>query len=126
MTSPSATILIDLTNQARARTAVKEERLLAVGNPAFDRAANPNLSNLPGASSEVRQIARNYLSPPPRILTAGQATRSSIMDEIPRSDVAHFAAHYEVDPRSTLVIEVVACFGCNATRTPSTIGTQRR
>ena len=107
MTSPSATILIDLTNNAKARTAVKEERLLAVGNPAFDRAANPNLSNLPGASSEVREIARNYLSPPPRILIASHATRSSIVDEITRADVAHFAAHYEVDPRSTLASKLL-------------------
>src|SRR5687767_14719623 len=107
MTSPSATVLIDLTNRARSRTAVKDERLLAVGNPAFDREANPKLSNLPSASSEVRQIARNYLSPPPRILTASHATRSSIMDEIPRADVAHFAAHYEVDPRSTLASKLL-------------------
>lgn len=107
MTSSSATVLIDLTNQAKTRTAVTEERLLAVGNPAFDRAANPKLSNLPGAISEVRQIARNYLSSPPRILTASHATRSSIMDELPRADVAHFAAHYEVDPRSTLASKLL-------------------
>ena len=107
MTSPSATVLIDLTTQAKARTEVKEERLLAVGNPAFDRAANPKLSNLPSASSEVRQIAQNYLSPPPRILTASHATRSLIIDEIPRADVAHFAAHYEVDPRSTLASKLL-------------------
>ena len=37
MTSPSATILIDSTSQAKARSSVKEESLLAVGNPAFDR-----------------------------------------------------------------------------------------
>lgn len=107
MTSPSATVLIDLTNQAKSRTAVTEERLLAVGNPAFDRAANPKLSNLPSAGNEVRQIASNYLSSPPRILTASHATRSSIMDELPRSDVAHFAAHYEVDPRSTLASKLL-------------------
>ena len=100
MTSPSATILIDLTNLAKARTTVKDERLLAVGNPAFDRAANPKLTNLPSARDEVQEIAKNYLSP--RVLIASHATRSSIMDEIPGSDVAHFAAHVEVDPRSTL------------------------
>lgn len=100
MTSPSATVLIDSTNQARARSAVKEERLLAVGNPRFDRAVNPNLANLPGARREVEQIASSY--PSPRVLIAGHATRRAVMDEIPRAEVAHFAAHYEVDPRSTL------------------------
>jgi len=107
MTSPSAKVLIDLTNRARARTAIKEERLLAVGNPAFERATNPKLSNLPSADSEVREIAQNYSSSPPRILTGSNATRSSIMDEIPRADVAHFAAHYEVDPRSTLASKLL-------------------
>jgi CHAT domain-containing protein len=29
------------------------------------------------------------------------------MDEIPRADVAHFAAHYEVDPRSTLASKLL-------------------
>jgi CHAT domain-containing protein/tetratricopeptide (TPR) repeat protein len=98
MTSPSATVLIDSTNRAGA--SVKEERLLAVGNPAFDRAVNPKLSNLPGARREVEELAANYISP--RILVASQATRSSVMDEMLRADIAHFAAHYEVDPRSPL------------------------
>ena len=105
MTSPSATILIDLTSEATARNSLKEERLLAVGNPAFDRAANPNLKNLPGATGEVQEIARDYL--PRRILVGKQATRNSIIDELPRSNVAHFAAHYEVDPRSTLSSKLV-------------------
>ena len=100
ITSPSATILIDSTNQARDRSSVNEERLLAVGDPAFERAVNPNFSNLPAARREVEAIASSYVSP--RMLVAGEATRNSIMNEITRADVAHFAAHYEVDPRSML------------------------
>ena len=105
MISPSATILIDSTNQARAKASVKAEHLLAVGDPTFDREANPKLSNLPGARQEVKVIASNYLHRPP--LIGRQATRRSIMDEIARVEVAHFAAHYEIDPRSPLSSQLV-------------------
>jgi CHAT domain-containing protein len=97
MTSPSATILIESTDKARARPAVREERLLAVGNPAFDRAANPNLPNLASAEREVEGIASSY--PSRRLLIRAQATQKSVVEELSRAEVAHFAAHYLVDPR---------------------------
>lgn len=100
MVSPSATILVESTESARRRAQVKDEHLLAVGNPAFDRSSNPELSNLPGAEREVERLAKSYLSR--RILVKGEATRKSITEEIARSDVAHFAAHYEIDSRSSL------------------------
>ena len=101
MISPSATILIESSNSAKERTLLKgDEHLLAVGNPAFDRAANPKLSNLPGAEREVEKIAENYFSK--RVLVANRATRKSVLSELGKADIAHFAAHYEVDSRSTL------------------------
>lgn len=100
MTSPSATILIESSKQADARAAVKHERLLAIGNPKFDRDANPSLSNLPDAEREVERIASTYTRR--RVLVRTEATRKSILDELDRADVAHFAAHYEIDPRSSL------------------------
>lgn len=101
MVSPSATILIESSRQASAKTGSKDERLLAVGNPSFDRRANPNAAYLPSAEKEVEQIASAY-PPGRRVLIGPQATRSVIMNEIARSDVAHFAAHFEIDPRSAL------------------------
>ncbi len=101
MVSPSATILIESTRQAAAKTGLKGERLLAVGNPSFDRRANPNAANLPSAEKEVEQIASAY-PPGRRVLIGPQAVRSTIMNEIARADVAHFAAHFEIDPRSAL------------------------
>lgn len=100
MVSSSATILVESTENARGRAQVKDERLLAVGNPAFDRSSNPRLSNLPGAEREVERLAKSYLLR--RVLVKGEATRKAITEEILHSDVAHFAAHYEIDPRSSL------------------------
>lgn len=104
MTSPSATILIESTNKARARP-VKDERLLAVGNPTFDRAANPNLANLASAEREVEEIAPSY--PSRRLLIGAQATQKSVMEELPQAEVAHFAGHYQIDPASQLSSKVL-------------------
>lgn len=105
MVSPSTTILIESTNNAGAKGAVKDERLLAVGNPRIDRTKNPKLTNLPGAELEVEGIASNYRGP--RVLTEGAATRTSVIDELTGADVAHFAAHYQIDARSPLSSRLV-------------------
>jgi CHAT domain-containing protein/cytochrome c-type biogenesis protein CcmH/NrfG len=105
LVSPSASILIKATNNARERPLVKEERLFAVGDPAFDRRANPTLANLPEAQREVTELAKNYDSR--NVLITRQATRTTVMTELPRADVAHFAAHYKIDPRSSLLSRLV-------------------
>ena len=100
MVSPSAAILIDSTSKAMAFPAEQEERLLAVGNPAFDRTATPNLSNLPEAEREVKGFVSDY--PLPRVLVRRQASRRAVTEGLRRANVAHFAAHYQIDPQSTL------------------------
>jgi len=105
MISPSATILIESSNKARALASLPEEHLLAVGNPAFDRAANPKLSNLVDAEREVEEIALRY--PFHRVLIGTQATRKSVTTELARANVAHFAAHYQIDVRSQLLSKLL-------------------
>lgn len=100
MVSPSAAILIDSSTKAKAWPAGQEERLLAVGNPKFERAPNSRLLDLPEAEREVEGIIRDY--PLHNVLLKHQATRASVIDQLIRANVAHFAAHYEIDPRSTL------------------------
>jgi CHAT domain-containing protein len=106
MTSPSATILIESTDKATARASLKEERLLAVGNPTLDRRAHPDLPDLPGAQQEVEKIALNYY-PLCRILVQRAATRPSVMYELQQAQVAHFGTHYQIDPRSELASKLV-------------------
>ena len=100
MVSPSLAILIDSTNKAMAFPAEQEERLLAVGNPAFDRTATPNLSNLPEAEREVEGFVSDY--PLHRVLVRRQATLRAVTEELRYANVAHFATHYQIDPTSTL------------------------
>jgi CHAT domain-containing protein/tetratricopeptide (TPR) repeat protein len=106
MTSPSSTILIESSHRAQERSSVQEERLLAVGNPTFDRSSNPSLPNLASAEGEVNEIARGY-PPHARVLVGAQATRTSVMNELPRAQVAHFAAHYQIDHQSPLSSKVL-------------------
>ena len=103
--SPSATFLIESTTNAVKRPPLQKEQLLAVGDPAFDRKANPNLEHLPAAQREVKQIAEHYHLP--NVLITQRATRKSIMTDLPKVDVAHFAAHYEIDPRSNLLSQLL-------------------
>ena len=105
MVSPSATFLIESTKHAAERSSVKEEQLLAVGNPSFDRSANPDAADLPDAEREVDQIKLNY--PLPKVLVERDATRSAILNAIVRADVAHFATHFEIDSRSSLLSKVL-------------------
>ncbi|HET6977044.1 MAG TPA: CHAT domain-containing protein [Pyrinomonadaceae bacterium] len=105
MTSPSTSILIKSTNKARTLAALNEERLLAVGNPSFDRSINPNLSSLRDAEREVREIALNY--PVQRVLIGSQATPKSVEDELVRAQVVHFAAHYQIDEGSPLASKLL-------------------
>ena len=105
MVSPSAAFLIDSTKEAANRASAKEKYLLTVGNPSVDRRANPNAADLPGAEREVEGIRSAY--PSGTNLVAEKAIRSTILKEIARADVAHFAAHFEIDPRSSLTSKLL-------------------
>lgn len=100
MTSPSATILISSSKKAGAWPVRQAERLLAVGNPTLERAIDANFSDLPDAEREVKRFALDY--PFRTVLVTRQATRKAVMEELTRANVAHFAAHYQIDPQSTL------------------------
>lgn len=106
MIAPSATILIHSTNQARNHATVQEEELLAVGNPTFDSTKNPDLPNLADAETEVEQIALLYPLRP-RVLIGPRATRKSVSAEMTTAQVAHLAAHYQIDARSNLLSKLL-------------------
>lgn len=97
--APSASIYISVKN-ASAGTLAENEKLLAVGDPAFDRSAFRNLPELPAAGREANSVAANY--PGATTLLNSAATRDSVLAELKRSDVFHFAGHYVYDGRSPM------------------------
>ncbi|HYV11280.1 MAG TPA: CHAT domain-containing protein [Pyrinomonadaceae bacterium] len=94
-TSESPSVFLSCSRNATQRVAVKDERLLSVGNPRFDRASFPDLDDLPTAKREAQEIASNYKDPFPLLET--DATVAAVKSEIPRSDVVHLALHSVLD-----------------------------
>jgi CHAT domain-containing protein len=85
---------------ARSKAGPRDEKLLAVGNPRFDRELYSQYPDLPAAEREARGISQFYRAP--RVLIGEQATVRAAKHELLGSDVAHFASHYVIDPQSSL------------------------
>jgi CHAT domain-containing protein len=87
--APSATLL--LSHLVRpAQHFSPASRVLAIGNPSFDRRAF-SLGNLPAAEAEARRIANLYTVHNP--LIGRDATDSAVQRIADRFDILHFAGH---------------------------------
>jgi CHAT domain-containing protein len=87
--SPSATLLLsDLSGPPQRFS--HSSRVLAVGNPVFDRQTF-QLPYLPAAEGEARRIASLYADQNP--LTGRDATDTALERMVPGFDILHFAGH---------------------------------
>jgi CHAT domain-containing protein len=68
-----------------------DRRALVVGDPDFDRAEFPDLSPLPDAEAEAREIARLY--PFSTVLLKRDATKRAFLDAARNAGTIHFAGH---------------------------------
>lgn len=106
MTSPSPSVFLTCSDNAMRNSGPKEEKILSVGNPTFDRAAFPELDDLPAAGKEANEVGSQYKSRV--VLAENQATKAAVKREIESSDVIHLAIHSNVDNevplRSTLIM----------------------
>src|SRR6185369_8979861 len=106
MTSPSASVFLTCSENATRNSAARKEKILSVGNPSFDRAAFPELDDLPAAGREAAEVSGQYSSSV--VLAENRATKPAVKSEIEKSDVIHFAIHSTVDDevplRSTLLL----------------------
>ncbi len=94
----SASVFITATENAKQRENGGGETILSVGNPAFDRAENPSLNDLPDAEIEARKISEFYAR---KIEFTGEnATRESFLDNFEKNEIIHFAGHFVINSRS--------------------------
>lgn len=93
--SPSSNIFVLCSEVASEKGGSKSERLLSVGNPAFDGKAFSNLADLPSAAGEAKAIADYYESPGP--ITGAMATKRRVKSEMEKADVIHLATHAIAD-----------------------------
>jgi CHAT domain-containing protein/Tfp pilus assembly protein PilF len=94
-TSESPSVFLSCSRNATQKAQVKDERVLSIGNPRFDRAAFPDLEDLPNAKQEAEEIASSYKDGHP--LLEANATAAVVKSEMPRADVVHLAMHSVLD-----------------------------
>jgi CHAT domain-containing protein len=97
--APSATMLI-LSSEAAGRFAESDEKILAVGNPYFDREEFPDLEDLPDSEAEAVKIAAFYQTA--KTLIGKQANKNALVNNLAGSDVFHFAGHFAVNESAPL------------------------
>ncbi len=68
-----------------------QDRILVVGDPAFDHSTFPDLPSLPGSRVEAEQIAQLYGTS--KLLTGVDATRTEVLRSASSYSLIHFAAH---------------------------------
>jgi CHAT domain-containing protein len=88
--APSIRLFADAAARARVLSRAASPSVLAVGNPAFDRAAS-SLPLLPGAEREAREVAQRY--PRRRLLIGREATRRTFLEQVKTANIVHFAGH---------------------------------
>lgn len=94
--SPSMSIAAQLAS----RSPVVEAKLTAFGNPRI-----ADKYELPGAETEVRQLAQ--LFPDNQVFMGAQATKSNFRQVVSRSPVVHVAAHAEADELDPLYSRIL-------------------
>ena len=90
--APSASVMVLATENALRREQLKDERLLSIGNPDFNREENPNLPDLADAATEAKTIATSYRKS--LSLLGGEATREKFLQKFAGVEVIHFAGHF--------------------------------
>jgi CHAT domain-containing protein/cytochrome c-type biogenesis protein CcmH/NrfG len=103
--SPSASVFIQCTKNAKIKAEIKEEKLLSVGNPAFDRRQFPDLEDLPESKTEALEIRKNYNKS--EALIDREATKNSFLSLYKNFEIIHFAGHYIVEPDSPLLSKLI-------------------
>ena len=105
--APSATIFLECSEQTGHEPDPAQERLLAVGNPAFDHTAFSTLRDTPSAGRQVREIKEFYSQGSPVVLTGMESTKDRVRTAMMNSDVIHLASHYVVyegDPMNSRLV----------------------
>jgi len=102
--APSSTMFLYCTEKAKEREFPGSEKLLAVGNPSFDR-SQMSLSDLLPAKIEAERIANYYSGPD--LFTGGNARERAIKEAMLQADVIHLATHYVADQRSPMMSKLL-------------------
>jgi CHAT domain-containing protein/Tfp pilus assembly protein PilF len=96
--APSASVLVLATENARSKEQFRNESLLSVGNPDFDREENLNLPDLRDAEAEAKAITTGYQKS--QELLGSEATKDKFLRNLAGVEVIHFAGHFVANRQS--------------------------
>lgn len=97
----SGTLFVSLSAAAKQKSGSREEFMLSIGNPRFDRGLFKSLRDLPASVDEATSVAGLY--PKHKLLVREQATESTTRAELEKSDVAHLAMHFVLNEQSEVL-----------------------
>ncbi|HKQ76997.1 MAG TPA: CHAT domain-containing protein [Blastocatellia bacterium] len=106
--SPSSSMFLVCSDEARRKAGDRQESLLSVGNPSFNQADFPemhSLGDLPNAADEAFEIAKYYDRR--HLFVKEDARKNIVMKGLEKADVAHLAMHHLPDPQSPLHSKLV-------------------
>jgi CHAT domain-containing protein len=103
--SPSSNVFLICTENARNKSSFETEKVLSIGNPAFDQKDFSDLKDLPSARNEAEEISKHYFAP--KKLLGKDATREAFQSNYKDFEVIHFAGHYVVQPDAPLRSKLV-------------------
>ncbi|QFS51522.1 CHAT domain-containing protein [Nostoc sphaeroides CCNUC1] len=99
LTAPAIQVL-DLTRKQRQKLPITVKDALIIGNPTMPKvskipgAVAEQLPPLPDAEIEAKQVAQLFKTQP---IIGNQATKSTILKELPKARIVHFATHGLLD-----------------------------
>lgn len=105
--APSASVLVQCLEEARRKGTSGTEKILAVGNPLFNKDKFPTLQDIPDAEREASHAASFYDPKDRVILTRKQATKEQVLAALKDCDVAHFSLHCLVEAKSPWLAALV-------------------
>jgi CHAT domain-containing protein/Flp pilus assembly protein TadD len=103
--APSASVLVHCIEEEKKKATSGSERIVAIGDPAFDQDRFQRLDPLLDAVQEASQSASFYAE---RLVLKGEdATESRVLREMQQCDVAHLALHCLVEEESPWLAALV-------------------
>ena len=124
--APSASVLIRCIEENKASPLDRPERILAIGNPAFDEGTFPDLKPLSDAETEAN-VSASFYTPDSIVLNGAEATEPNVRASLKQCDVAHLALHCLVkEDTPWLAALVLARSGVGATAPPPSMQTGAR
>jgi CHAT domain-containing protein len=112
--APSASVLVRSIAEAHAKGLSKDEKIVAVGNPRFNRTEFPLLKNLPDAEREAKGSAEPYATR--SVIIGPQASEREVRAQLKTCDVAHLAVHCVVAEKSPWLAALVLAEQASGTR----------